>query len=320
VTDVERVDAGADRDPCQPVGLGERGSRETGCLRAEEQGDRSPDGIEDRLERFRIGSRGQPNEREAGGADVLQPFGPGRDPRPREEQDLAHRDPHGTPVERVGAARVQQECVDPERGRAAGDRAEVLVVSQALQHGDRARPAEDCVEGGERPPLRDRDGASMDIEAGHAGEDGALSDVDGGVQVFEHRCELVRPPRQEQEGSDPVVGLRQPTDHRRTLDHEQPVLRLERPPRVHVPEMAIVIEALVGRIVDPLVAVRGHAGDSRHQPDSACGVCRPAVRSNTCTANMRSYPDPPSESRRSEVRLAPSPFWGRRGAGDAVAR
>ena len=74
----------------------------------------------------RVGGRGERDGRVAG---VVQPVEAGRPVRQdgeRQRQDVAHRDPHRAAVERVGAARVEQQAVDPQRERRAGDRPEVL--------------------------------------------------------------------------------------------------------------------------------------------------------------------------------------------------
>ena len=73
---------------------------------------------------------------EPGGAQRVEVAGPARGPGDREEQDLAHADPHGAPVVRVDARRVEHERLDAEGAGRAGDGAEVLRVVEPLEHGD----------------------------------------------------------------------------------------------------------------------------------------------------------------------------------------
>ncbi len=70
---------------------------------------------------------------------------PVRGPGDGKEQDLAHAHPHGPAVVRIDARRVEHECVDSERPRRSGDRAEVLGVVEPLEHGDApGGPEQDC--------------------------------------------------------------------------------------------------------------------------------------------------------------------------------
>ena len=54
----------------------------------------------------------------------------------RQVQQLAHRDAHAAPVERVGTRRVEQQRIDTQPAGRAGDRAEVLVIVDPLEHHD----------------------------------------------------------------------------------------------------------------------------------------------------------------------------------------
>ena len=58
------------------------------------------------------------------------------DARDRQQEDLAHADPHRAPAVGIGARRVDHQRVDAERPRGASDRPEVLRVVQPLEHGE----------------------------------------------------------------------------------------------------------------------------------------------------------------------------------------
>ena len=108
-------------------------------------------------------------------------------PSERHPEHVAHRHPHAAPVERVGAARREQDRVDPQRGGVAEERAEVLVVVHGLEHGHPARPGEQVVQDGRRGPVGAREHPAVEVEADDGGHGRGVGDEGRDVEARELR-------------------------------------------------------------------------------------------------------------------------------------
>ena len=66
-------------------------------------------------------------------AQVVQRVRPGIDLRPGKVKYRSHRHPNATSIERIGAARCDQEAVEAQSGGAADDRPDIGVIDDVLE-------------------------------------------------------------------------------------------------------------------------------------------------------------------------------------------
>ncbi len=181
-------------------------------------------------------------------------------------------DAHGAAGVRIGARRIEQQAVDAERLRRPGDRAEVLVVVQALEYGEAPCAVHEFVDAGERTSMRTRQHAAMQIEADHLGDHVAADLVHRDAAVRERRCvggESFDPRGGKQDRSDLVTRLDQPGDRHVALDDEQ-IVTLVAPTKRLVVQCPIVVEP---RIV-------GTFDDDRAQRANTCESSANALNSS----------------------------------------
>ena len=200
-------------------------------------------------------------ERHRGEAALAQPregVVPVRQPRPRQREHRAHRDLDRPAVERVGAARGQQDGVEAERRARPEDRPDVGVVDDLLQHQDGPGLCEHVVQRRERAALERGQRPAVHVEAGHLLGQLLGHHVAGRLRGREHVGQAVEPARRHEEGAGPVAGLDRAPHHLLPLGQEQPVLGLEVLAELDVAQVAVVGQPrVVGR---PDLDQLSHAG------------------------------------------------------------
>ncbi len=92
-------------------------------------------------------------------------------------QHVAHRDAHHSPVQRVATGRIEQQAVDAEDDRAAGERAQILLVVQSFEHGDAMEPGRQLHGIRERQACGGGQHPAVHREPGDLVEHGAAGDV-----------------------------------------------------------------------------------------------------------------------------------------------
>ena len=192
---------------------------------------------------------------------------PGLEPRPGQREDRAHGDLDRAAVQRVGAARRQQDGVEAEGGARAEDRADVGVVDDVLQHQHRPGAGEDRVHRGQREPGERGQCAAVDVEAGDPLGERLGDHVAGRVRAREHVGEAVEPARRHQERPRREAGLDRAPDDLLPLGQEQPVLGLQVLAQRHVAQVAVVGE--------PRVVGVGDLDEVSHRPRRTAWDGRP---------------------------------------------
>ncbi len=173
-------------------------------------------------------------------------------PCERHLEDRTHRDADRPPVERVATRGVEQHGVDAECVGVAEDHAHVLVVVDALEHGDDLGLPESRLGCG-RPWPRDRSQHSpVDVEPRDLVHDRLRSDVGRGWMSVDRR-------RQKAEREPSVVRDEERANRERrpheALDDERPLgdahlFSLDRTTECGVVQRAVLHDPRVVRIVD----------------------------------------------------------------------
>ena len=264
---VDRVDPGRHGDPHRAVDGRQRRAREPRPLRADDEGEPRGKARDDAAEGLGIAARREAERREAAVAQLAEGIRPWLRPRERDAQHVPERHPGRAPVERVGGRGVEEDGIGAEGGGVAEDRPDVLVVVDALEDDDRPRAPGDLAH---RPGFRalgDREHATMEVHAGELGHGVGRhgEELHLRTQAGHH---LVGVLLGHEHRTDRVRGGEQGLDRQRAFQREDPPVALHRHPAGRLTEVAVVGEARVLEIGDPL---------DRHLSRRGAGARRPGA-------------------------------------------
>ncbi len=246
VADIQRIEAGRNRNPHQPVGLRQRGRTQAGAFRTQQQG--STGFLVDReiVDGDRLTIRGERHEFKPGPAHDFEIFWPAGQPQEGKLEHRPHRYPHGPAVVRIGTGRVEQDRVDTKRPGAPEDGSEVLRIVEAFQNDQRPGRLHDVVQGRLGQPLRRRNHPAMQFEPGHLVHDGRPDDEDRDVEGRQVIGELRVAGRGDEHTANRVGTGQQSPDHLETLGNEVAA----RPSQLRIGQVEVVANARIGRVVD----------------------------------------------------------------------
>ena len=199
----------------------------------------------------RVGRRREREQGEAATSHLVE----GAHPGPGHRERVADRDAHAAAVERIGALRVEQHGVDPERRRVAEQDAEVLVVVEPLDHRDPSGPVEQRA----RPPAAASARPTRPRpDAGRSRRPAAtlvFCDVHGSVDALEHvgQDRVLR--GGDEHGSHGSTRFHERPHDERRLGDEEPLLGLDPAPQRRIREPEVVGE--------PRIVGVGDANDGR---------------------------------------------------------